>query len=180
MLTLHPLLADRRSTRAFDPHADVTSQELAVLLEAARWAPSSRNSQPWRFAVGRRGDDTHKRIFESLAPGNRRWAARAPLLLLGAHLTSDGDRPLPHAAYDLGQAVAHLVVQAGALGMIAHQMGGFDADALHRELELPADVRATVVIAIGRRGDPATLPEDLRHRDEAARERHPAASLLLT
>lgn len=86
-LPLEPLLGHRRSPRAFDPTADVTSQELATLLEAARWAPSSSNSQPWRFVVGRRDSDTHKLIFTSLAEGNQRWAGRAAVLLVGAHLT---------------------------------------------------------------------------------------------
>ncbi len=179
MLTLHPLLAERRSSRAFDPYAEVTSQELAVLLEAARWAPSSRNSQPWRFAVGRRGDETHKRIFASLSAGNQRWAGRAPLLLVAAHVTREGDEPLPHAPYDLGQAVAHLVTQATALGLAVHQIGGFDAATLHGELTLPGEVRPVAVLAVGRPGDPATLPEDLRERDEAPRERRPVAALLL-
>jgi nitroreductase len=180
MLSLHPLLADRSSTRAFDPEADVTSEELATLLEAARWAPSSRNSQPWRFAVGRRDDETHKRIFAVLNPPNQRWAARAPVLLVGAHITRSGDTALPHAAYDLGQAVAHLSVQAAALGLQVRQMAGFDEDALHRELGLDHEVRVVVVLAVGRAADPESLPDDLRERELSARERMPVGSLLLT
>lgn len=179
-ITLHPLLANRRSPRAFDPTAEVTSQELAALLEAARWAPSSFNSQPWRFVVGRRDDDTHKRIFATLVPHNQRWAGRAAVLLVGAHLTrTEQGHELGFAAYDLGQAVAHLTMQAAALGLHVHQMAGFDAAALHQELSLPEQVRAKVVVSVGRRDDPDRLPEDLREREHAPRERMRVADLLL-
>jgi nitroreductase len=178
--SLHPLLAARRSSRAFDPQVEVTALELAALIEAARWAPSSRNTQPWRFVVGRREDDVYKRVLARLFPHNQRWAANAPLLLVGAHLTRSADgRELPHAAYDLGQAVAHLTVQAIALGLHVHQIAGFDADGVHSDLGLPDDVRVMVTVAVGRLTDPAGLPEDLRQREVAPRTRRPAATLLL-
>lgn len=179
-LPLDPLLSARRSPRAFDSAAEVTSQELAALLEAARWAPSSGNSQPWRFLVGRRDDDAHKRIFASLVPGNQRWAGRAALLVVGAHLTHTEDgQELRFAAYDLGQAVAHLTLQATSLGLYVHQMAGFNPRPLHTELGLPAHVRPKVVIAVGRLGDAEGLPEDLQRRESAPRERHRVAALLL-
>jgi nitroreductase len=177
---LHPLLAGRRSPRAFDPHTEVTDAELAALFEAARWAPSNHNSQPWRFLVGRRDDDRYKRIFAQIAPHNQRWAGNAPLLLAGAHLTvSEEGKPLPYAAYDLGGAMAHLTVQATSLGLYVHQMAGFAAAALHEDLELPADVVLKVVVAVGRLRDPAQLPSDLREREAAPRVRHPVARLML-
>lgn len=180
MLSLHPLLADRRSSRAFDAAAEVTSQELASLLEAARWAPSNRNSQPWRFAIGRRDDEIHKRIFATLTEDNQRWALQAPVLLVGAYVTGATDRPLPHAEYDLGQAVAHLTVQAAFLGLRVRQMGGFDRRALHTELALSADVRPHVVVAVGRPGDLDSLPADIRDKELAARTREPIGAILLT
>lgn len=181
MSSLHPLLAARRSTLAFDPTADVTSEQLASLLEAARWTPSSYNSQPWRFAVGRRGDETHKKIFTNLTANNQRWAGAASLLLVGAHLTrSPAGEELSHAVYDLGQAVAMLTLQGAHLGLCVHQMAGFDGRKLPADLGLPADVRAQVVIAVGRLGDPALLPEDLRAREAAPRTRHRVGTLLLT
>jgi nitroreductase len=179
-LPLHPLLAARRSTHAFDPSTEVTSQELATLLEAARWAPSNRNSQPWRFVVGRRDDETHKKVFTTLAEADQRWAGHAPLLLVGAFLTrSENGGELRHAAYDLGQAVAHLTFQATALGLHVHQLAGFDVPALHTELGLPDGIWPKVVVVVGRLGDPAALPADLRDREAAPRVRHHLGTLLL-
>lgn len=180
MPELHPLLAGRWSPRGFDPHTDVPVPDLLSLLEAARWAPSTGNSQPWRFAVGRRDDDTHKRILASLSEGNQRWAWRAPVLLAAACTANLPDgRPLPHGPYDLGQSVGHLSIQAAALGLYVHQMAGFDAATLHRDLALDEDVTVHVVVAVGRLGDPRTLPADLRRREVALRQRRPLADLLL-
>lgn len=179
-LPLHPLLAARRSPLAFDPGAEVTSQELAALLEAARWAPSSHNTQPWRFVVGRRDDDTHRRVLARLPAEEQRWAGLAPLLLVGAHLTrTEAGADLPHGAYDLGQAVAQLTVQATALGLYVHQITDLDPGALHADLGLPAHTRAKVVIAVGRLGRADRLPADLRAREEAPRARRHVATLLL-
>lgn len=180
MTQLSPLLASRWSPRAFDPASTVTDAELASLLEAARWAPSCGNSQPWRFLVGHRDDETYKRILAQLNPGNQRWAGRASLLLLAGYTPADpAGTPLPYAAYDLGQAMAHLTVQATALRLHVHQMAGFDAAGLHAELELPEAVRPGVVAAIGHAGDPRTLPGDLQARETGLRQRHPVADLLL-
>ncbi|MEV1286077.1 nitroreductase family protein [Micromonospora sp. NPDC049679] len=180
MAELHPLLAERWSPRAFDPYARVSDADLTSLLEAARWAPSAANTQPWRFVVGRRDDETHKRIFVNLSPGNQRWAGSAALLVMGAHATaSRTGAPLTHAAYDLGQAVAHFSLQAAALGLHVHQMAGFDAAGLRSDLELPDAVNPHVVAAVGRLGDPAFLPEDLRLRETGLRRRHPLTDLLL-
>lgn len=173
---LHPLLAARWSPRAFDPTAEVTPRELASLLEAARWAPSRANTQPWRFAIGRRDDETYKRIFANLTEDTQRWAGRASALLVGAyHIDIAGG----YAAYDLGQAVAHLTIQAGALGLHVHQIAEFDGACLHADLDLPEGVIAKVVVAVGRLGDPATLPDDLRTEEVGLRERRPLADLLL-
>jgi len=180
MVQLSPLLATRWSPRAFDPVADLTDAEVASLLEAARWAPSADNTQPCRFLVGRRDDEAYKRILTNLSPANQRWAGRASALLLGAHATTDPTGgPLTHAAYDLGQAVAHLTVQAAALRLYVHQMAGFDASGLRADLELPPEVRPQVVVAVGRLGDPLSLPDDLRLREIRLRQRRPLAELLL-
>jgi nitroreductase len=173
---LHPLLASRWSPRAFDPLAEVTPAEVVSLLDAARWAPSYDNSQPWRFVVGQRDDETYKRIFTNLSEDNQRWAGRAALLLVGAY---DMDGPAGYGAYDLGQAIAHLSMQASALGLYVHQMGDFDAVSLHADLELPDSVVARVAVAVGQLGNPATLPEDLRDLEVGLRDRRPIAELLL-
>ncbi|MGC5017586.1 nitroreductase family protein [Micromonospora sp. DT47] len=175
MTDLTPLLAYRWSPRAFDPDAELTGDEAASLLEAARWAPSTGNAQPWRFALGHRDDETWKRILVSLPAGDQRWARHAAALVVGAHAGLDPER----AAYDLGQAMAHLTVQATALGLHVHQLTGLDRATLAAELALPPGVRPLVVAAVGRLGDPFSLPEELRHREAALRRRRPVAALLL-
>ncbi|NBE85226.1 nitroreductase family protein [Micromonospora rubida] len=182
MADLTPLLAFRWSPRAFDPTATLPLAEAASLLEAARWAPSAGNRQPWRFALGHRDDETYKRILVSLPASEQRWARHAAALLLGAHLTAglaDGPGPGGRAAYDLGQAVAHLTVQATALGLYVRQLAAFDAAGLAADLELPAGIRPLVVAAVGRLGDPFGLPEELRRQEIGLRRRHPLAELLL-
>ena len=176
MPELHPLLAGRWSPCGFDSRYDVGRAELASLLEAARWAPSESNGQPWRFVLGRRDDEAYKRVFECLGGDEQRWAWRASALIVAGY-TRDAD-DCGHA-YDLGQAVAHLGVQAMALGLHTHQMAGFDAGRLQRELDLPADVVAHCVLAVGRLGDPGSLPADLRRREFRLRERRPVADLVL-
>ncbi|MDG4794432.1 nitroreductase family protein [Micromonospora sp. WMMD1082] len=176
MTDLTPLLAFRWSPRAFDPIAELTRAEAATLLEAARWAPSVDNRQPGRFAVGHREDETFKRILVNLPPAEQRWAGRASLLLLAAY------RPAGHpfAAYDLGQAVAHLTVQATALGLHVRQVTDIDGNGLIADLDLPGDVRPYVVVAIGQLGDPFSLPADLLAGETALRHRRPLAELVLS
>ncbi|MER5700990.1 nitroreductase family protein [Micromonospora sp. NPDC002296] len=223
MADLTPLLAFRWSPRAFDPTAALPSAEADSLLEAARWAPSAGNRQPWRFALGHRDDETYKRILANLPAAEQRWARHAAALLLGAHLTADpavtaapgrppravdaddagaagaggpaagpdrsagvGDGrgsavsgPAGRAAYDLGQAVAHLTVQATALGLYVRQLAAFDAAGLAADLDLPAGIRPLVVAAVGRLGDPFSLPEELQRQETGLRRRRPLAELLL-
>ncbi|MEG3633310.1 nitroreductase family protein [Micromonospora palythoicola] len=176
MTDLTPLLAFRWSPRSFDPVAELTSAEVSTLLEAARWAPSVGNRQPWRFAVGHREDETFKRILVNLPPGEQRWAGRASLLLLAARHATDN----PFAAYDLGQAVAHLTVQATALGLHVRQVTDLDRHGLVADLDLPADVQPYVVTAIGQLGDPFSLPADLLVHETSLRRRRPLAELMLT
>jgi nitroreductase len=176
MSELHPLLATRWSPLAFDPVAALSDDDLASLLEAARWAPSIANSQPWRFVVGLRDGVTHKRIVANLSVNCQRWAGAASALLVAGHVV---DPALSHAVYDLGQAVAHLTVQATALRLHVHQIADFDAAGLRADLELPADLRPSAVIAVGSLGDPAALPSDLRAWETALRSRRPVEQLVI-
>jgi nitroreductase len=171
---LHPLLAGRRSPWSFDKAADVTDAELAAVLEAARWAPSSGNSQPWRFLVGRRGDPTFEKIYGTLRPRNRTWAGHAGVLLLAVY-DLGGDRPLRHAQYDLGQAMAHMSLQAVHEGLAFHQMAGFDPEAAREAFGIPDGFVPFTVAALGRLGNPDALPEDLAAKQARPRVRRPVA-----
>ena len=177
---LHPVLAERWSPRAFDPQHQLSDTQVTALLEAARWAPSASNTQPWRFAVTRRGSAGHAAILEALAPGNRVWAHAASALVVAAAQTTGPDgADRPWAEYDTGQAVAHLSIQAQAEGLSVHQLGGFDAAAASELLALPDGVAPLVVLAVGRHDPAAELPEALAVREQAARQRTPLAELLL-
>ncbi|ROO59237.1 nitroreductase [Micromonospora sp. Llam0] len=176
---LHPLLADRWSPRAFDPDHRLTDRQLTALLEAARWAPSCGNSQPWRFGVVRRGDAAHAGLLDALDPGNRVWAhAAAALIVVAAQSVADNGGTRPWAAYDTGQAVAHLSIQAQHEGLAVHQLGGFDAERVAALLPTAA-LTPLVVVAVGRRAATIELDEPLAARERAARHRLPVADLLL-
>ena len=179
-VSVHPLLAERWSPRGFDRAHELDDQALTALLEAARWAPSSRNSQPWRFLVTRRGEDAHGRLFAALAPGNQAWAGRASaLVLVGARTVGDDGSPQPWALYDTGQAVAALVTQAQADGLSVHQMGGFDTVAVYSEFGLDDTLTPVVILAIGRHDDNADLPEPFPAHEAAPRIRQELGDLLL-
>ena len=180
VVPVHPLLAERWSPRGFDRSHDLDDVALTTLLEAAHWAPSAQNSQPWRFLVTRRGEESHSRLFAALAPGNRAWAGTASaLVLVAARTVGDDGGPQPWALYDTGQAVAALVTQAQADGLAAHQMGGFDSVAVCAEFGLGDTLTPVVVLAIGRRDGTAELPEPLAARETAPRTRRPVSDLLL-
>ena len=181
MTTLHPLLAGRWSTRAFDRNHVMSDGDVGRLVEAARWAPSANNSQPWRIGVARRGTPEFDGLLAALAPGNARWAAAASALVLVAvqYLADDGS-VRPWADYDAGQAAAHLSVQAEAEGLAVHQMGGFDPDRAGATFALPAGTRPLVVIAVGRRDPDAVLPEPFAARETAPRTRLTLDEIMLT
>src|SRR3954447_22012816 len=150
---VHPLLAQRWSPRGFDTAHVLDDAAVTALLEAARWAPSANNTQPWRFLIAHRGDEAFDRLRDLLAAGNRGWAPAASALVLVAAQTVDAaGLPRPWALYDPGQAVAALTVQAEADGLHTHQMGGFDAPAARREFGLDGSLEPVVGIAVGRRG----------------------------
>jgi len=177
---VHPLLAERWSPRGFDRGHQIGDDHVAALLEAARWAPSAGNSQPWRFLVTRRGEHAHDQLFAALNPGNQAWAGAASALVLVAARTADDDgTPQPWALYDTGQAVSALVTQAQANGLAVHQIGGFDSDAVRAEFGLDQALTPVVVIAVGRADPDAELPGPLAAREAAPRTRRPLTDLLL-
>ena len=181
---IHLLLAERWSTRAFDPRHALSDDQAKSLLQAARWAPSASNTQPWRFLVTHRGTADHATVLSTLAVGNQVWAAAASALIVVAAVGSsgsEGEAPeLPWAAYDTGQAVAHLNIQAQHDGLSVHQIGGFDADTLGRMLNSArGHVRPLVVLAVGRHEPDVHHPEPLPPREHAPRERRPLDDLIL-
>lgn len=167
-------LEQRWSPRAFDRDEILTQDRLGPAFEAARWSPSSSNSQPWTFVVGFRGDEVFQTIVGTMASGNQVWAEHAGAVVANiASVVDDEGKPQSHAVYDLGQAVAHFTVQASAEGLMVHQMGGFDAQQLGRELGIPSSQRVVTLMAVGSLGNPEDLPEKLREREATPRVRKP-------
>ena len=152
------VLADRWSPRAFAAADAIAETRLASALEAARWAPSANKVQPWRFIVAGRGPEAHDRIDQALLGFDRVWAGNAAVLMIAVAETVDAEgRPLDFAAYDLGQAVAHLSVQAHHDGLHVHLMGGFDRDAVREAFDLDARSEPLTAITLGPIGDASDL-----------------------
>jgi nitroreductase len=165
----------RWSPRSFTDR-EVSPADLAKIFEAARWAASSFNEQPWRFLVGTRGSEAYGKIFDSLMPFNQMWAKSAPVLILGTAKTkfSHNDSPNRVAMYDLGAAASYLTLQASALGIATHQMGGFDPEAARKAFGIPDDYLFGSVIALGYQGEPDALPnEQFKAQEVAPRTRKP-------
>ncbi|RJQ70789.1 nitroreductase [Pseudonocardiaceae bacterium YIM PH 21723] len=177
---VHPLIAQRWSPRALRTDIALTAEDLRPLLEAARWAASSGNTQPSRFLVGLRGDETFDRIRDSLVPGNENWARNAGALIAGLVITENEKGPLDAAEYGLGLAVANLVLEGVHHGIVAHQMRGFEHDKLRAAFDLPATVRTVVVIALGHLDGPEALGERLAARECAPRTRIELSELAFT
>jgi nitroreductase len=163
----------RWSPRSFTDRA-VSAANLAKVFEAARWAASSYNEQPWRYLVGTRGSDAYKKIFDSLMQVNQQWAVSAPVLILGAAKTKFSHNGSPNrvALYDLGAASSYLTLQASALGLSTHQMAGFDGNVARKAFAVPDEYEFGAVIALGYQGEPDALPNDqLRANEVAPRSR---------
>jgi nitroreductase len=172
---IHELIRRRWSPRAFS-ELPVEPDKLLILFEAARWAASSSNEQPWAFLVATRADTkNYEDMLGVLVEFNRGWANKAPVLILTlAHTQFEKDgRPNRHAFYDLGQAAANLALQATALGLTTHPMAGFNVEAARERFAVPAGWEPVSVIALGYPGDLDSLTEKLRQRETAQRHRKP-------
>jgi nitroreductase len=179
---IHELLRRRWSPRAFSNRM-VEPDSLRSLLEATRWAPSSYNEQPWSFLVATKQDPAeHARLLSCLVEGNIQWAQHAPVLMVSvARLAfEENGKPNRHAFHDVGQAVANLIVQATALGLVVHQMAGIHPEKIRELYRLPEGYEPVAGIALGYPGDPETLPERLRQRELAPRERKPLPEFVFT
>jgi nitroreductase len=176
------LLAGRWSPRAYDDRP-VEPEKLRSLFEAARWAPSSNNEQPWRFIVATKDQPVeYDRLLSCLLEGNRKWAYRAPVLILSvASMTFEDDaKPNRHAFHDTGMAVENLVLQATALGLEAHQMAGFNVEKARTDLNIPQGFEPVAMIAVGYPGDPNVLPDYLQQRELAPRQRNPISAFVFS
>lgn len=147
--------------------APVPRAAVLSLLEAARWAPSSGNGQPWRFVWALRGTPAFDAFLATLVPGNREWAHRAgALVLVAARTVRDDGKPAPSAAFDAGAAWMALALQGTISSLVVHAMGGFDREAARTAAALPAGLEPQVVVAIGVPGRAEDLPEKLRAREQ--------------
>lgn len=172
----HPVFAEireRKSRRAYLP-TPVSGETIKSLFEAARWAPSSSNEQPWAYLYATKDQpELWEKIFDSLMEGNKFWAREAPLLVVSMVRKNflKNDKPNGSARFDLGAANAFLSLQATHLGLNVHQMGGFEKEKIIRNLNIPDTHEPVVVLAIGYPGKPEQLAEPFKTRETAPRER---------
>ena len=171
-------LRERWSVSVFDARHRLAEEEIAALLHAAQWAPSAGNGQPWAFLVAERGNGAHQVLVSHLSRGNSGWVPRASVVFLAlAQVGPDPDGNGPkwptYSYYDLGQAAAHLTVQAASMGLWVHQFAGFDQAAVARELGVPEHFQLLTGIAVGARGDHAEVSEDDAARERRDRVRKP-------
>lgn len=179
---IHDLIKRRWSPRAFSAQA-VEPLKLRSLLEAARWAASCFNEQPWNFIVATKESELEfERLLGCLVESNARWARHAPVLMLSvARLNFERNaKPNRHAFHDVGQAAASLTLQATALGLVVHQMAGFDVAKARERFNIPEGYEPVAAIAVGYQGDLESLPEDLREKESAPRTRRPLESFVFT
>jgi nitroreductase len=178
---IHEVIANRWSGRAYDAGKPVSKEQVISLLEAARWAPSCFGDEPWRYVVCNKADNmpAWQAAFDCLVPGNQGWAVNAPVLLLICADTvfrSNG-KPNKWAPYDTGASTENLCLQAAALGLMAHQMGGFDADKARATFKVPERYLILPMVTVGYQAAVETLPEDVKERELAARKRQPLGEL---
>lgn len=179
-IPVNEIIATRRSPRSFDESAVISNEDLIAMLEAARWAPSAFNGQPWRFFVGKRGDEVFAQILSSLGEFNQKWAVNSSALILVAGKTTKGDGS-PHAdfQYDCGLAVAQLSIEAHDRGLIVHQMTGFDKSIAQSALTIGDELTPVVVVAVGTQDLPEKLSGPMLERELAKRERLPLEAIVV-
>lgn len=178
---IHELIANRWSGRAYDASKLVTKDQLVSLLEAARWAPSCFGDQPWRYVVCNKAENLQawQAAFDCLVPGNQSWAIDAPVLLLicADTLFSHNQKPNKWGPYDTGAATENLCLQAAALGLMAHQMGGFDAEKARTAFKVPEQYHILPMVAVGYQAAIESLSGEVKERELAERSRKPLGEL---
>jgi len=172
---IHELLARRWSTRAFDPNRPVSREHLAMLLEAARWAPSCNGDEPWRYLIWDRARDAEgwQKAFDCLSENNRKWVKNVPLLMLSNAGSAFGATGKPNrwTQHDTGAASVSMALQAEALGLMVHQMGGFDAEKARAAFAIPAEYTPMAMIAVGYQTEPEILDEETKKKELTPRAR---------
>lgn len=162
---IDPIFLNRWSPRAFSPEP-IDDATLGSVFEAARWAPSCFNEQPWRFIIAKTEED-RARFVDFLVPANQLWAGAAPVLIAVVAKKTFSHNGTPNRTYqfDAGTAWGHLAIGAAEKGLITHGMAGFDVEKAHEVLELTDDYDVIAMVALGKRGDASMLPEKLRERE---------------
>jgi nitroreductase len=176
---LTPLLASRWSPRSYDKTHEISDQELLSILEAGRWAASSNNGQPWRFSVAKRGTELHEKMVAGLTGFNQSWAPDAAALIVVSIKRSDAGESIKGNFYDAGLAVAQMSIQAQALDLYTHQMGGILHNELHKSLGLAADLEVAVVISVGKKDVPEKFEGEAFARENAPRTRLDLSEIVL-
>lgn len=177
---VHALVAERWSPYAWADEP-VDPGDLASLFEAARWAPSSYNEQPWRWIVAQREDaEAFERLLSTLVEANQNWARHAPVLAVGVAITtfSRNGKPNKAAHHDLGLAAGNLCFEATARGLAVHQMIGIEPQRVRDLYGVPDEAEPLTALAIGHAGESANTPEGMRDRDAAPRTRKPLGELV--
>lgn len=179
---IHPVLAERWSGRAYDASKPVSKEQTLSLLEAARWAPSCMGEQPWRFIVWNKAENAAawQQGFDCLVEGNQTWVQHAPWLCLvcADSLFTKNDQANPWAEYDIGAAAMSLALQASSMGLMAHQLGGFDAKKARSVFNIPERYIPKAMISVGYPvPDLASVPEALLERETAPRSRRALGEL---
>jgi nitroreductase len=179
---VHELIQSRWSPRNFSSRM-VSDKDLQTVFEAARWAASSYNEQPWRFLVANKSDaEAFQKFLNLLVPANQAWAKDAPILIftVGKRTFSHNGSPNVYGLHDAGQALAHLFLQATALGLHAHGMGGFDRERAREELQVPDDYELGAAVALGYIAPPEDFPDQERALQLQKRQRKPLREIVFS
>ena len=163
-------IAERWSPRHYSS-SQIPKADLATIFEAARWAPSGHNQQPWYFYYAKKGTNSYHQIFTTLNDYNQSWAKTAPLLILACAIISNKEGENPYAYYDLGASVVSLILQAQSMGYYARQMALFDKEKVKKSFKLEKDLQPYIVIALGKIGDYENAPQTIIKYESEPRPR---------
>jgi nitroreductase len=174
---INDLLARRWSPRAYDAGKKVTREQLLTLLEAGRWSPSCNGDEPWRYLIWDKARDPEgwQKAYDCLSDNNRKWCKTVPVLMLSCAGSTFGHTGKPNrwTQHDTGMATLSMALQAVDMGLILHQMGGFDVDKARAAFDIPAEYTPMAMIAVGYQAEPDVLDEETKQKELKARARKP-------